>query len=575
MAELDADMFDNTEGAGRVDRVDADVVVVGAGFAGLFMLARMRELGFSAIGIEAAPEVGGTWFWNRYPGLRCDIPTTDYTFSWDPDLERDWSWSEKFATQPEILRYLQHVADRYDLKRDIRFSTRVTALRWDEMTSTWTASPDHGADIRARFIVMATGALSVPKDVDIEGLSEFGGRVLSTSRWPEEPVDFTGRRVAVIGTGSSGIQVIPIIADQAAELTVFQRTPAFSLPARNGPPPAYRLQMLAEDRDGYRDAARRSSGGVPIDPPTDHAATLTEEERLARCEAAWQAGEIAALNTIFADYLTDRAANEVIADFLRSKIRATVTDPATAEALTPRDFPFMAKRPCFDTGYYETFNRPHVRLVDLRREPIALVHPSGIETSQGQVEVDDIVLATGYDAMTGALLAIDLQGRDGRTLREEWAHGPMTYLGLMAEGFPNLFMITGPGSPSVLSNMVVAIEQHVTWVARCLDDLRAQGFTSIEPTATAVDGWVRHVNDCADLTLLPSADSWYVGANVPGKPRVFMPYVGGVGVYGDTCEEVVERGYLGFRLAGPDRMQCHDGVVNGSPGDVAIPAVAY
>jgi cation diffusion facilitator CzcD-associated flavoprotein CzcO/acetyl esterase/lipase len=548
---------------------DADVVVVGAGFSGLFMLARLRELGFSTIGIEAAHEVGGTWFWNRYPGLRCDIPTTDYTYTWDPELEQEWTWSEKFATQPEILRYLQHVADRHDLRRDIRFSTRVNAMTWDEPAAQWVVTTDRGTALRSRFVIMATGALSVPKDVDIEGLETFTGRVYSTSRWPAEPVDFTGRRVAVVGTGSSGIQVIPVIAEQADQLTVFQRTAAFSLPARNGAPPAYRTQMLAEDREGYREAARRSSGGVPIRPPDKRAAELSEDERRARCEAAWAAGEIAAVNMIFADYLTDQAANDVIADFVRQKIRSIVADPQTAELLCPKDFPFMAKRPCFDTGYYESFNRPHVRLVDLRRSPIERLVSDGIQTADEVIAVDDLVLATGYDALTGALLAVDVKGRAGRTLRDKWAHGPATYLGLMSEGFPNLFMVTGPGSPSVLSNMVVAIEQHVTWIARCLADLRSEGFASIEPTPTAEDGWVRHVNDCADITLLPAANSWYVGANVPGKPRVFMPYVGGVGVYRDTCEAVVERGYLGFRLEGPARAQCRDGVVNRHQPDVA------
>ncbi|WP_345383803.1 aldehyde dehydrogenase family protein [Pseudonocardia yuanmonensis] len=541
--------------------LNVEVIVVGAGFAGLYALARLRELKFSVVVLEAGSEVGGTWYWNRYPGLRCDIPTTDYSYSWDPELEDEWRWSEKYATQPEILRYLTHVADRHDLRRDIRFDTRVTGAVWDESAEVWRVTTERGNVLVARYVVMATGALSVPKPVDVPGLGDFTGEVVTTARWPQAGLDVTGRRVAVVGTGSSGIQVIPLLAREAAELTVFQRTPAFSLPARNGAAPEYRVRMLAEDRAGYREAARSSSGGVPLRPPAHRAEDLTPEQQRELCEAAWQAGEISALNEVFADHLTDPGANAVLAEFLREKIRETVRDPVTAEALCPRDFPFMAKRPCFDTGYYETFNAPHVRLVDIRSTPITRVVERGIETSAGVTEVDTLVFATGYDAMTGALLAVNPAGREGRTLREAWAHGPRTYLGLMSAGFPNLFMITGPGSPSVLSNMIVAIEQHVVWVTDCLAALRADSLHTIEPTATAEQGWVQHVNDCADVTLFPQAESWYLGANVPGKPRVFMPYVGGVGVYRDICDAVAEEDYLGFRRTGPQGERCADGVI--------------
>ncbi|GAA2902441.1 hypothetical protein GCM10010472_70820 [Pseudonocardia halophobica] len=549
--------------------LDVEVIVVGAGFAGLYALARLRELRFSVVVLEAGSDVGGTWYWNRYPGLRCDIPTTDYSYSWDPGLEEEWRWSEKYATQPEILRYLSHVADRHDLRRDIRFDTRVTDAAWDDTAAVWRVTTEQGEVLVARHVVMATGALSVPKPVDLAGLDDFAGEIVSTARWPEEGLDVSGRRVAVVGTGSSGVQLIPLLARDAAELTVFQRTPAFSLPARNGPAPGYRLRMLAEDRAGYREAARNSSGGVPLRPPTARAEDLTPEQQRERCETAWSAGEISALNEVFADHLTDPAANAVLAEFLREKIRATVRDPRTAEALCPEGFPFMAKRPCFDTGYYETFNEAHVRLVDIRSTPITRVVERGIETAAGVTEVDTLVFATGYDAMTGALLAVDPVGLGGRTLREAWAHGPRTYLGLMTGGFPNLFMITGPGSPSVLSNMVVAIEQHVGWVTDCLAALRDAELDTIEPTETAEQGWVQHVNDCADITLFPEADSWYLGANVPGKPRVFMPYVGGVGVYRELCAAVAEQDYLGFRRTGTAGERCSDGVIARHRPDVA------
>ncbi|HUF33343.1 MAG TPA: alpha/beta hydrolase fold domain-containing protein [Acidimicrobiales bacterium] len=549
---------------------DVDVVVVGAGFSGLYLLHRLRALGFSARVLEAADDVGGTWYWNRYPGARCDIPTTDYTYSFDPELEDDWTWSEKYATQPEILRYLQHVADRYDLRRDIELGTRVESAAWDESSSVWCLRTDRGTEVTCRFYVMATGCLSMPKTIDIEGVDRFRGEVLHTSRWPHEGIDLTGKRVAVIGTGSSGIQSIPLIAEQAAQLTVFQRTPNFSIPAHNGPPPAEAVAALEVDREAYREAAKRSRGGVPIEPPQVTAAMCSEEEQRARFEAAWSAGELFEILSVFADQMVNPEANEVVAEMIREKIRSVVREPATAEALCPTDHPFGTKRPCLDTGYFETYNLPHVRLVDLRRQPITTITETGIETVEGTVELDTIVFATGFDAMTGAVVAVDITGRDGLTLKEKWAHGPTTYLGLMTVGFPNLFTITGPGSPSVLSNMAVSIEQHVDWVAECLVDLRERGFETIEPTPTAEAGWVRHVNDCADITLYPTANSWYMGANVPGKPRVFLPYIGGVDVYRATCEQVLEQDHLGLRLEGPEGTHCNDGVVRRLQPDVAM-----
>ena len=548
--------------------VEVDVVVVGAGFSGLYLLHRLRDLGISATVLEAADDVGGTWYWNRYPGARCDIPTTDYTYSFDPDLEDEWTWSEKYATQPEILRYAQHVAERYDLRRDIRFSRRVEAAVWDEAASRWRLLTDAGDELTCRHYVMATGCLSLPKELDIDGADRFAGEVYFTSRWPHEGVDFRGKRVGVVGTGSSGIQSIPLIAQQASELTVFQRTPNFSVPARNGAPPQDRLAAIGADRDAYRDAARWSRGGIPVELTELTAAAATEEERRARFEAAWEAGELFSILGVFADQMVNADANEVVAEMIREKIRSIVDDPETAETLCPKDHPFGTKRPCLDTGYYQAYNLPHVRLVDLRKQPIASVTETGIDTMDESFEFDAIVYATGFDAMTGAIVSVDIVGRDGMTLKDKWADGPHTYLGLMTAGFPNLFMVTGPGSPSVLSNMAVSIEQHVDWVADTIGRLRDDGFETIEPTETAEHGWARHVNDCADITLYPVANSWYMGANVPGKPRVFLPYVGGVDAYRRACDEVVEKGFLGFTLAGPAGARCNDGVVRRLQPDV-------
>jgi cation diffusion facilitator CzcD-associated flavoprotein CzcO/acetyl esterase/lipase len=547
-----------------------DVVVVGAGFSGLYLLHRLRTLGFSARVLEAADDVGGTWYWNRYPGARCDIPTTDYTYSFDPQLEDDWTWSEKYATQPEILRYLQHVAERYDLRRDIDFSTRVAAARWDDRAGRWRIRTDRGDELACRFTVMATGCLSMPKSPDIEGADRFAGEVYFTSRWPHDGVDFTGKRVAVIGTGSSGIQSIPLIAEQAAQLTVFQRTPNFSIPAWNGPLRPQRVAPLEADREAYRVAARHSRGGVPAVPTDLSALAASEEVRRARFEAAWQSGELLEILGIFNDILVNPRANEVVAEMIRERIRSVVTDPETAEALCPTDHPFGTKRPCLDTGYFQTFNLPHVRLVDLRRQPITTITETGIDTAAESFAFDAIVYATGFDAMTGALVSVDVTGRDGVTLKEKWAHGPETYLGLTTVGFPNFFTVTGPGSPSVLSNMAVSIEQHVDWVADCLDTMRRDGFETIEPTPTAEAGWVQHVNDCADITLYPTANSWYMGANVPGKPRVFLPYVGGVDAYRTICDEVVAADYVGFERRGPGGTRTNDGVIRRLQPDVAL-----
>ncbi len=545
-----------------------DAVVVGAGFAGLYMLHRLRTIGCSAVVLESADDVGGTWYWNRYPGARCDIMTVDYSYSWDPELEREWQWSEKYATQPEILRYLQHVADKHDLRRDIRFSTRVEGAAWDAEASRWRVRTSAGDEIRCRYFVMASGCLSVPKTPDVAGTDRFRGAVYFTSRWPHAGVDFTGQRVAVIGTGSSGVQCIPLIAAQASELTVFQRTPTFSRPAKNGPVPQAKLNEYLRDRDAYRESARWSRLGVPVERLTQSALQVSEQERLANFEAMWESGDL--VPPFFPDILVNEAANETLCEFLRGKIRSIVRDPITAEALCPKDVYYATKRPCLDTNYYETFNLPHVRLVDLRSTPITSITETGIDTTGPSFAFDAIVFATGFDAMTGAIVAVDVQGRDGQTLASRWAEGPRTYLGLMTAGFPNFFTITGPGSPSVLANMAVSIEQHVEWVSDCLRHMREQGLDVVEPTAAAEAGWGRHVNDFGDLTLYPRARSWYTGANVPGKPRVFLPYIGGVDTYRKVCDAVVRQDYLGLRFDGPRGSRCNDGVICRLQPDVQI-----
>ncbi|MBH5400038.1 alpha/beta hydrolase fold domain-containing protein [Bradyrhizobium sp. CNPSo 4010] len=550
-----------------------DVAVVGAGFSGLYLLHRLRKAGFSAVGLDEARDVGGTWYWNRYPGARCDIQTIDYSYTFDPELETAWTWSEKYATQPEILRYLGFVADRYDLRRDIRFKTKVTEARWDEASERWLITTDNGPPVSCRHYIMATGCLSAPKPPEIDGVKDFKGEVYFTGRWPHDGVNLTGKRVAVIGTGSSAIQSIPLIAEQAAHLTVFQRTPNFALPAHNGPAPADRMNLLQSDRAAYREQARQSMAGVPYPQQTVVSWQLSDAERRERFERAWAAGDLVHILTqLWADQAVDLDGNKIVQDLIREKIRAAVKDPETAAALMPDDHPFGAKRPCLDTNYYATYNRPNVTLVNLRKEPIKAITASGISTNGRSFDLDVIVFATGFDAMTGAIRAVHpITGRGGKSLSDVWAQGPQTYLGLTVEGFPNFFMITGPGSPSVLSNMAVSIEQHVDWVVDRLAALRDAGFTTIEPTETAQAGWNRHMADCSMLTLHRLANTWYTGANVPGKVQGLMPYTGGVGPYRSICDEVVSRGMLGFKLTGPNgAVQCNDGEVVRLQPDVRL-----
>jgi cation diffusion facilitator CzcD-associated flavoprotein CzcO/acetyl esterase/lipase len=550
-------------------RPDVDVVVVGAGIAGLYLSYRLSRAGHRLRVFEAGDDLGGTWYWNRYPGARVDVPSVDYMYSFDPDWRRDWQWSEKYATQPEILRYLNHVADKHDLRRHITFSTRVQRAAWDDDASIWRVRTDRGDDVTARFVVMATGCLSMPKPAEVDGLERFTGEVYFTNSWPHEPVDFRDKRVAVIGTGSSGVQAIPMIAQEARELVVFQRTPNFSIPARNGPLSPEKLAQLANEAE-YRAAARVSWGGIPGERSIIPTFSVSESERQERFERAWESGLLFETFTVFADVLSNPAANQEFAEFCRNKIRSIVHDPQTAADLCPTDHPIGTKRPCLDTNYYATYNLPHVRLVNVRKHPIRQLTETGIDTADESFTFDAIVFATGFDAVTGAITAVDFSGRNGWSLKDKWANGPQTYLGLTTVGFPNLFFITGPGSPSVLSNMAVSIEQHADWVLDCLDHLSASGFEVIEPTETAEAGWTQHVNDCADITLYPTANSWYMGANVPGKPRYFLPYCAGFDFYHLSCDEVVARDYLGFKLSGPDGSQRNDGVVRRLQPDVEM-----
>ena len=527
---------------------NVDVVVVGAGFAGLYMLYRLRGLGLQVQVIEAGSDVGGTWFWNRYPGARCDVESMEYSYSFSEELQQEWDWTERYATQPEILRYINHVADRFDLRRDVQFNTRVRSAIFDEATGRWTVTTEKGQIVNTQFCVMATGCLSAAKPPEIKGRDLFKGSTYHTGLWPHEPVDFTGKTVGVIGTGSSGVQTIPEVAKQAHQLFVFQRTPTFSLPAGNRPLKEAEVQEIKQNYIDLRKRAKVSPTGVASYPlPTLSALEATPQERELAYEFRWQAGGTAYTRT-YKDIMLLAAANETAADFARRKIQSRVKNPELAEKLTPRDIYIGTKRLCLDTQYFETFNKDNVSLVDIRSTPIQEITEAGVKTSVAEYKLDALIYATGFDAITGAILNIDIQTSSGLTLAEKWHAGPLTYLGLMTAGFPNLFMVTGPGSPSVLSNVIVSIEQHVEWISDCIQHLTANSCAQIEATQAAENTWVEHVNQLASATLFLNANSWYLGANVPGKPRVFMPYVGGVGRYREECTAIANNGYTGFDI---------------------------
>jgi cyclohexanone monooxygenase len=533
--------------------IDAcDVVVVGAGFGGLYALHKLRENGLAVRGLEAAPDVGGTWYWNRYPGARCDVPSLFYSYSWSPELRREWRWTNRYAGQEEILAYARFAADRLDVRRLIQFDTRVVSATFDERSERWIVETDRGGRLTARFLIMATGGLSVPNTPDIPGVADFKGAIYHTARWPQEPVNFEGKRVGIIGTGSSGIQAIPMIAKAAKQLIVFQRTPNFSVPARNRPLTGEDHESFDAGLDAYLASLEQSDFGRV--PPTAFAAEVPPRDvQWKHYEKLWQEGGSGGFLKAFPNILVHPGVNDVAADFVRQKIRETVKDPKTAAALSPHGYPFGVKRLCVDTDYFDTYNRPNVELVNLPDEPIEKITAHAIDTAARHFELDALVFATGFDAVTGALLAVDIRGRDGVTLKDAWSEGPKTYLGLTTVGFPNLFAITGPGSPSVIGNVITNCEYHVDWIAECLTYMRRRGLDTIEPERRAQDDWVQHVAEVADRTLFPKANSWYLGVNIPGKPRVFMPYIGEG--YRTTCKEIVADDYRGFRFGAAARQE--------------------
>jgi cyclohexanone monooxygenase len=526
-----------------------DVIVVGAGVGGLYALYRLRKQGLRVRAYEAASDVGGTWFWNRYPGCRCDVESMEYSYSFSNELQQEWKWPERYGTQPEILRYINHVADRFDLRRDIQFNTRIKAAAFDGKANLWMLTTDKGETATSRFCIMATGNLSTPRKPGIPGLDSFRGKWYHTGLWPHEGVDFTGQRVGVIGTGSSGVQMIPHIAKQARHLYVFQRTANFSLPARNMPmDPGKERRHKSEYPERRRAAYDTPFGIAGYPPPSKSALEATHEERRDMYASKWAEGGSISYLYAYTDLLLDKAANDTASEFVREQIRATVKDPRTAELLCPNDHPIGTKRLILDTDYYETYNRDNVTLVDIRSAPIREITPDGLRTAAADYKLDAIAFATGFDAMTGAMREIDIRTDKGLTIEEKWAHGPRTYLGIMIAGFPNLFMITGPQSPGVKTQMILSCEQHVDWIADCLQHLQDRDLQRIEPQTSAEDAWVQHNNEVANGTLYPLANSWYMGANIAGKPRIFMPYVGGVPAYKKKCDEVAANGYEGFEL---------------------------
>ncbi len=529
---------------------ELDALVIGAGFAGLYQLLCLRDrLGLSVKVLEAGGGVGGTWYWNRYPGARCDSESHVYWYTFSPELMREWEWSERYPGQAEILRYLNFVADKFDLKRSIQFNARVASAQYDEAANRWRVRTEQGEVFVAKYLITAVGCLSTANVPQIPGLQDFKGSWYHTGQWPHDGVDFTGKSVGMIGTGSTGIQAAPVIAAQAKHLTVFQRTANYSVPARNVPLTPDFKRYVKQNAEEIRTTTLQTYNGMGFRVEDRKAVETAPEERETIYEAAWERGGLQ-FRASFEDMLVSKEANDTAADFIKRKIRSIVKDPRTAAILSDIDHPYAAKRPPIDTDYFETYNRPNVTLVDVKATPIERISAAGICTTDAEYPVDIIVFATGFDAMTGPLLRMDIRGRDGVALKDVWEAGPRNYLGLQVAGFPNLFTITGPGSPSVLCNMPVAIEHHADWVTDCIKYLRTKGLERIEARPEAMEQWVAEVNDVAHRTLLPMAKhSWYLGANIPGKPRVFMPYAGGMIRYREICQDVVARDYAGFALS--------------------------
>lgn len=526
---------------------NVDVVVVGAGFSGLYLLYRLRKAGFSTRVFERGGGVGGTWYWNRYPGARCDVESLQYSYSFDEQLQQDWHWPEKFSAQPDILAYANYVADRFDLKKDIEFNVEVKGSWFDENSNRWKITTNTEEEINSQYFIMATGCISTTQIPNIKGLSDYVGNTFHTGDWPHEEVDFSGQSIAVIGTGSSGIQSIPVLAKQAKKLTVFQRTPNYSIPSQNEPMTKKYERSWKDVYSERRKEMRYSAHGSLKDLNDVPALSVDEDQRQELYTKRWAIGGTGFLGS-FNDLLTNADANYTAAEYVRQQIKRVVNDKETAEILCPRSYPIGTKRICIDTGYFETYNRENVKLVDISKKPIQRLVADGIVVDDQLHPFDSIIFATGFDAMTGSIFNVDIKGRDGLALKDKWNAGPKTYLGLMSVSFPNLFMITGPGSPSVKSNMIMSIEQHVDLVTETLLTMRSKGLSVVEPELEAENKWVDHVQEVANKTLFPQANSWYMGANIPGKPRLFMPYIGGVGAYRQICEEIVANNYRGFKF---------------------------
>ena len=526
---------------------NVDVVVVGAGFSGLYLLYRLRKAGFSTRVFERGGGVGGTWYWNRYPGARCDVESLQYSYSFDEQLQQDWHWPEKFSAQPDILAYANYVADRFDLKKDIEFNVEVKGSWFDENSNRWKITTNTGEKINSQYFIMATGCISTTQIPNIKGLSDYVGNTFHTGDWPHEEVDFSGQSIAVIGTGSSGIQSIPVLAKQAKKLTVFQRTPNYSIPSQNEPMTKKYERSWKDVYSERRKEMRYSAHGSLKDLNDVPALSVDKHQRQEIYTKRWAIGGTGFLGS-FNDLLTSADSNYTAAEYVRQQIKKIVNDKETAEILCPRSYPIGTKRICIDTGYFETYNRENVKLVDISKKPIQRLVTDGIIVDNQLYPFDSIIFATGFDAMTGSLFNVDIKGRDGLALKDKWNAGPKTYLGLMSASFPNLFMITGPGSPSVKSNMIMSIEQHVDLVTETLLTMRSKGLSVVEPELEAENKWVDHVQEVANKTLFPQANSWYMGANIPGKPRLFMPYIGGVGAYRKICEEIVANNYRGFKF---------------------------
>ncbi|MFB4163841.1 flavin-containing monooxygenase [Alteribacillus sp. JSM 102045] len=548
-------MHGKVQKSGEGPVCDYDVVIVGAGFAGLYALHHLRnERGFSVRVYDAAGGVGGTWYWNRYPGVRVDIESVEYSYSFSYELQQEWEWTERYPCQAEVYSYLNHVADRFDLRRDIQLNTRVNSAIFDETTNQWVVETDKCERVRARFVIMATGFVSAPNKPDFKGLETFKGKQYHTAKWPREDVDFTEQRVGVIGTGSSAVQSIPFIAKEAAHLTVFQRTPGYIVPLRNCPmPPEYQNSVKA-NYGKWRRIERTAFGGYvalnfePGMPNKKSALEVTPDERLADYENRYKSGGLSYYNT-FPDVFTNKEANDTLAKFIQEKMRQRISNPDLAEILIPKDYPILLKRLVADNNYLETFNQDNVSLVDVKKSPIEKITPNGVMVEGKEYEFDSIVFATGFDAVTGAMTRIDIRGRDGLSLKEYWENGPRNYLGFMTSGFPNLFMLDGPGSPGAFYQPILLVEYQAQWVGSCLEYLSRRSLTCIEPTAEAENEWVTHSAEVANQTLLPKADSWYMGANIEGKARVSMMYIGGFQNYSRQCDAAAINDYKGFSLS--------------------------